>query len=113
LQIDWERPYSIFNKYNTIPKRGEKEYMLWSKAWDIIASMESLRDLKIVLRKHKFNVPQARREKMCGPLMAIQGLRTFELKIPWDDTTDWEFADNAPFLVVKGLPPASAKTSEG
>jgi len=96
LVIDWERPYSIFNEFNTIPKRGKKEYELWCQAWAIIRDMQNLRDLAVILKKHKFNVPQERREKMCQPMMEIQGLRTYELRIPWDDPTDWYVAFCSP-----------------
>ncbi len=111
LIIDWERPYSIFNKYNTIPKRGEKELHRWNQAWEVIAGMENLRELRVVLKKHKYHVPQERRELMCLPMMEIQGLRTFELMVPWEEPTDWKFADDAPFRVVKIPPSSPANTS--
>lgn len=105
LLIDWERPYSIFNKYNTIPKRDEKEYLLWCNAWEVIANMRNMQEMTVVLKKHKFHVLQARREKMCEPMMAIQGLKIFELRVPWDEPTDWSFAAKAPFKVIKAPPP--------
>ena len=64
--------------------------------------MEGLIVLKVILKTHKFLVPQARRMKMCVPMMAMKNLQVFELVIPWDDNGDWDFAANAPFTIVKG-----------
>jgi hypothetical protein len=78
---------------------------LWCQAWAIIETMEHLQHLAVVLKKHRFVVTQERREKMCQPMMAIQGLKTFELRVPWDDTTDWAFASAAPFRVIREAKP--------
>ena len=64
--------------------------------------MEALKELRVILKTHKFVVTKARRIKMCGPMMVIKGLRVFELIVPWDGGGDWDFAVNAPFTIVKG-----------
>lgn len=105
ILIDWERVFSIFNKDNTKPKFNLEELKLWCETWAIIGKMEGLIDLKVTLKSHKFEVPRARRIKMCRPMMEIKGLRTFELTIPWNDQTDWDFAEEAPFKIVRGPAP--------
>ena len=63
--------------------------------------MEGLKELRVILKSHKFVVSQARRMKMCVPMMGIKGLQVFELVVPWNGDGDWEFAANAPFTIVK------------
>jgi hypothetical protein len=102
ITMDWERPFSIFNPANTIPRQGNEEWKAWRDTWSIIASMKGLKELRVILKSHKlFVVSQARRMKMCVPMMGIQDVRVFELIIPWDDNGDWAFAANAPFTIVK------------
>lgn len=105
LMIDWERPFSIFNKDNTIPKMDREELRLWTEAWEIIAGMKDLRTLKVTLKAHKAEVPQKRRKIMCEPMMKVKGLQRFELVIPYDDEGNWEFAADAPFTIVRGVDP--------
>ena len=100
--MDWERTFSIFNPANTIPKQNNEEWKAWRDTWLIIASMEGLKELRVILKSHKFVVTKARRMKMCGPMMAVRRLRVFEVIVPWDDNGDWSFAANAPFTIVKG-----------
>lgn len=102
IMMDWERPFSIFNKDNTIPKMNREELRLWKEVWAIIAGMESLRELKVILKPHKTEVPYERRKLMCEPMMEIKGLRKFELIIPWNDEGKWDFAEHAPFTITKG-----------
>jgi hypothetical protein len=73
----------------------------WREAWEIIAKMQNLLDVKIILKSHQFDVPSERRRRMCRLLMDIHGLRTFELVVPGDDPMDWSFADSSPFTVVR------------
>lgn len=101
--IDWERPFSIFNKDNTVPKMDREEFKSWSESWEILRGMESLRDLRVILKPHKYEVSLARRKKMVAPMMGMTGLRKFELVIPFDDQGDWEFAKDAPFEIVRGI----------
>lgn len=100
--MDWERPFSIFNKDNTIPKMDREEFRLWKDTWSIIAHMESLKDLKVILKPHKTEVSYERRKMMCEPMMEIKGLRKFELVIPWNDEGKWDFAEQAPFTIIRG-----------
>jgi len=100
--MDWERVFSIFNKDNSRPRFNHEELKGWCETWAIIEGMEGLLDLKVTLRRHKFPVPKARRIKMCGPMMKVKHLRTFELIVPWNDQNDWGFAANAPFKIVRG-----------
>jgi hypothetical protein len=58
--------------------------------------------LRVVLKSHKFEVTPARRRRMCRLMMDIQGLKRFELIVPWNDGTNWGFAANAPFRVFRG-----------
>jgi hypothetical protein len=110
LLIDWERVFSIFNKDNTRPKMNLEELKLWCESWAIIKNMEGLTEVRVTLKSHQFEVPRERRIKMCRPMMEIRGLNTFELIVPADDTTDWGFAEKAPFRIVRG--PAAAKLAE-
>jgi hypothetical protein len=102
IMMDWERLFSIFNKDNTRPRFGNEEFKAWCQVWAIIGKMKSLLDLKVVLKSHKFQVPQARRLKMCLPMMEVKGLRKFEVIVPFEDETDWSFAADAPFVIVRG-----------
>jgi hypothetical protein len=110
ILIDWERVFSIFNKDNTRPKFNLEELKLWCETWAIIGKMEGLMEVKVNLKSHKFDVPQARRIKMCRPMMEIKGLKTFELIVPWNDQTDWEFAEKASFKIVRGPAPPDERS---
>jgi hypothetical protein len=105
LLIDWERVFSIFNRDNTRPKFGLEELKLWCETWAIIGKMEGLTEVRVALKSHQFEVPSERRIKMSRPMMEIRGLKIFELLVPWDDTTDWGFAEKAPFRIVRGEKP--------
>ena len=78
------------------------EFRLWKEAWAIIAGMKNLKDLKVILKPHKAEVPYARRKKMCEVMMGIKGLRKFELVTPFDDEGKWDFAEEAPFKITRG-----------
>jgi len=67
--------------------------------------MAGLIAVRVVLKSHTFEVPMERRVLMCRPMMEITGLKKFELVVPWDDATDWWFADDAPFKIVRGVKP--------
>jgi hypothetical protein len=110
IVVDWERTPSIFNPANTIPKKNNEEWKLWRETWSIIASMAGLKELRVISKRHNFVVPQERRMKMCMPMMSIEGLRVFELIIPWDDHGDWNFAAKAPFTIVRGPGRSAAST---
>jgi hypothetical protein len=99
--MDWERPFSIFNKDNTVPKMNKEELFAWTQTWSIIKNIEGLQHLKVILKRHKYEVSNARRVRMCKPMMEVRGLRTFELVIPWDNNEDWEFAANASFKILR------------
>jgi hypothetical protein len=101
--MDWERPFSIFNKDNSVPRMDNEELRAWRETWSIISKMESLKDLKVILKPHKYEVSYARRRKMCEPMMELKGLRKFELVIPWDDEENWDFTADAPFKVIRGV----------
>lgn len=105
LLIDWERVFSIFNRDNTRPKFDLEELKLWCEMWTIIGKMDSLTEVRVALKSHQFEVPRERRIKMCRPMMEIGELKTFELLVPWDDTMDWDFAEKAPFRIVRGKKP--------
>jgi hypothetical protein len=109
--MDWERTFSIFNPANTIPKQNNEEWKAWRETWSVIATMAGLKELRIILKSHKFIVLQDRRMKMCKPMMGLKDLRVFDLIIPWDDNGDWGFAANAPFTIVRG-PNKSATLNE-
>lgn len=106
LMIDWERPFSIFNKENTVPKMDREEYKAWCEVWDIIRNMEGLQSLKVTLKEHKCPVPHKRRRLMCEPMMQVNGLSRFELVIPFKDEGNWEFAAEAPFTIIRGADPS-------
>lgn len=112
LVIDWERAFSIFNKDNTIPKMDREELRLWTEAWEIIQSMQELKSLKVTLHAHKAEVPYERRKLMCQPMMALKGLRRFDLVIPYDDEGDWDFAADAPFTIIRGINPNAVEENE-
>ncbi|PMD25984.1 hypothetical protein NA56DRAFT_685803 [Hyaloscypha hepaticicola] len=105
LLIDWERVFSIFNRDNTRPKFNQEERKIWCEVWAIIGKMAGLITVRVVLKSHTFEVPMERRVLMCRPMMEIMGLKKFELVVPWDDATDWGFADEAPFKIVRGVKP--------
>jgi hypothetical protein len=102
IMIDWERAFSIFNPNHSIPKQDNEEWEAWRQTWAIIARMEGLQEVRVILKKHKFEVSKARRIKMCEPMMRIKGLGTFEVIVPSDDDGEWDFAAKAPFKIVKG-----------
>jgi hypothetical protein len=102
LIIDWERPFSIFNPYNAIPKQDNDEWKAWKQTWAIIARMEGLQDVRVILKKHKFVVSKNRRIKMCQPMTEIKNLRRFELIVSPEDDEEWDFAADTPFKIVKG-----------
>lgn len=110
--MDWERPFSIFNKDNKVPKMDHEEHRLWNEAWTIIAGMKNLKDLKVILKPHKAEVPYERRRKMCEAMMEIKGLRKFELVVPWNDEGNWDFAEHAPFKIIKGADNSVKKEEE-
>ncbi len=105
LLIDWERLFSIFNRDNTRPKFTQEERKLWYEVWAMIGNIAGLIAVRVILKSHTFEVPMERRVLMCKPMMEIKGLKKFELVVPWDDRTDWGFADGAPFKIVRGVKP--------
>jgi hypothetical protein len=102
IMMDWERTFSIFNPYNTIPKQDNEEWKAWRETWAIVAKMGGLKEVRVFLKSHKFIVSKIRRIKMCQPMMEIKGLRVFEVVVPFDDDGDWDFASDAPFKIVRG-----------
>jgi hypothetical protein len=100
--MDWERTFSIFNPYNTIPKQDNEEWKAWRETWAIVAKMEGLKEVRVFLKSHKFIVTKIRRMKMCQPMMEVKGLRIFEVVVPWNDEGDWDFASKAPFTILRG-----------
>jgi hypothetical protein len=112
IMMDWERTFSIFNPYNTIPKQDNEEWKAWRETWAIMAKMEGLKEVRVYLKSHKFIVSKIRRMKMCQPMMEIKGLRIFEVVVPFDDDGDWDFASNAPFKLLRGRdnPPVNSGT---
>ena len=82
-----------------------EELRLWTEAWDIIQSMTDLKSLKVTLHAHKAEVPYERRKLMCEPMMKIKGLRRFDLVVPHNDEGNWDFAEDAPFTIIRGVNP--------
>jgi len=67
--------------------------------------MTDLKSLKVTLHAHKAEVPYERRKLMCEPMMKIKGLRRFDLVVPHDDEGNWDFAEDAPFTIIRGVNP--------
>jgi hypothetical protein len=107
ILIDWERIFGIFSRDIRGPKFELEELKLWCETWNIIGKMEGLAEVRVVLKSHQPEVSKEKRIKMCRSMMEIRGLKTFELMIPWDDTMDWGFAEEAPFKIVRGVQPES------
>ena len=100
--MDWERTFSIFNPYNAIPKQDNEEWKAWRDTWAIIAKMEGLREIRVILKEHKFVVSRIRRMKMCQPMMGIKGLKVFEVIVPPVADSRWAFVrSDAPFKIVE------------
>jgi len=57
------------------------------------------------LEHHQFDVPWEIRAEMCQPMMEVKGLQKFELVVPWNDMTDWEFVEHAPFTILRAAEP--------
>ncbi|KAL3419892.1 hypothetical protein PVAG01_08391 [Phlyctema vagabunda] len=101
IMLDWGAVFSIFNPDNGEPRHDEREFALWSETWAILLGMESLQEVRVLVMKSEHEISLERRVHMCEPMRKMQGLRVFELVLPFDDDQDWTFAQDAPFKVVR------------
>jgi len=63
--------------------------------------MKGLREVRVLLKKHRFLVSKNRRLKMLTPLMKVTGLKVFEVIVPWISDNYWDLAINTPFKIIQ------------
>ena len=103
LHIDWSR---CIRRSNQNPHQfAPEELKIWGDVWDIVSKIQNLSEVRVELDFHRFDVTWERMVSFCRPMMGIKGLKRFELVVPWHDTTDWGFAQHAPFRVLIAAEP--------